>query len=114
MGKMSFFLHAVVATSEIVIWENVHLGKCTFGKLLLGKLHIWEVATWEIITWEVALGKMFLGKYLTPYTVHFQFKTLFGLGCLNRFFVDIFFEYTWFGKPYSNIKYISFSKLTEL
>ena len=43
MGKMPFFLHGEIATKEIVIWENVHLGSCclgncTFGKLPLGKL----------------------------------------------------------------------------
>jgi len=56
MGKIPFFLHGEVATWEIVIWENVHLGgcrlgNCTFRKLPLVKSHV--------APWENAVGKVF-------------------------------------------------------
>ena len=110
MGKMPFLLHGEVAT---------------FSKLSFGKMYIYEVVVWEIAHLgschlenyhlkSCPHGKMPLGKYLTPYTVHIQFKTLFGLGMFKLIFCGYFFKYAWFGKHYPNIKYVSFNKLPEL
>ena len=50
---MPLFLYGEVATWEIVILENVHLGNCTFGKNChLGKY------PWEVAAWEKAFGKV--------------------------------------------------------
>ena len=44
---MPFFLHGEVASWEIVIWENVHLGSCRL-----------EIAHLGSFPWENAFGKV--------------------------------------------------------
>ena len=56
MGKIPFFLHGEVATWEIVIWENVHLGGCRLGNCTFRKL--------PLVKSHFSLGKMLLGKYI--------------------------------------------------
>ena len=49
---MPFFLHGEVASWEIVIWENVHLGSCRLEIAHLGSCHL------ESCPWENAFGKV--------------------------------------------------------
>ena len=64
--EVAAFPYGEVATWEIVIWENVHLGSCRLENCTFGKLHLGNT-----------LGKRPLVKYLTLYCRYIDIIILF-------------------------------------